>query len=188
MKKIGVVIGRFQGFHLGHIEYIIEAKKRCENLIIGITNYEPYKNIEIENSKDKNRNKKDSNPFSYYERYKIIQGSLLDEGLSLNDFDIVPFPIEEPEYIKNFIPKDSICYLTIYDEWGKEKESRLKNLGFKTEIMWVRNYFDRFSRGAEVREKIKNGEKWDYLVPKFMYRYIKENKIDERIMKNESFL
>lgn len=185
MVEYGIVHGRFQGLHMGHMEYFLEAKKRCRNLIIGITNYEPYLNEDIKGLKDKERTKLSSNPFTYYERYKIIEGSLIEGGVSRDEFDIVPFPIENPEHIRNFVPENAKCFITIYDDWGRQKESRLKEAVFETEVMWERDYNDRFSRGGEVREKIRNGGDWKRLVPDFMYRYVKDNKIDERISKND---
>ena len=35
---IGVIHGRFQMLHLGHMEYLLAGKARCERLIIGISN------------------------------------------------------------------------------------------------------------------------------------------------------
>ena len=37
--KTGVIHGRFQGLHNGHMEYLLTAKKRCDFLVIGITNF-----------------------------------------------------------------------------------------------------------------------------------------------------
>ena len=36
MTDIGVVRGRFQVFHLKHLEYVLAAKMRCRKLLIGI--------------------------------------------------------------------------------------------------------------------------------------------------------
>ena len=38
--KIGVIHGRFQGLHHGHMEYLLAGMDRCEHLFIGITNYD----------------------------------------------------------------------------------------------------------------------------------------------------
>ncbi len=190
MVKFGVIHGRFQGLHLGHIEYLLEGKKRCKHLVIGITNFEPYLNIEKLNDFDEKRNQKECNPFTFYERYKIIEGSLLENGVDRNEFDIVPFPIERPEYICNFVPgskENTKFFVTIYDDWGYQKEKILRNMGFDVEVMWVRDYNQRITRGAEIRERIRAGMEWEHLVPKYMYNYVKENNIDERLKNNECF-
>lgn len=36
MVELGVVRGRFQVFHLKHLEYVLAAKMRCRKLLIGI--------------------------------------------------------------------------------------------------------------------------------------------------------
>ena len=38
---IAVIHGRFQPLHIGHMEYLLAGKERCELLIIGITNPDP---------------------------------------------------------------------------------------------------------------------------------------------------
>jgi len=181
MDKIGVIHGRFQGLHLGHMEYLLEGKKRCEHLIIGITNYEPYLNLNVNNPANLNRTKADANPFTYFERYKMLQGSIIEAGVDIASFDIVPFPIENPENIFNFTPNDATYYVTIYDQWGYEKERVLQKIGCKTEVMWVRNDSQRITSGTEIREKIKSKSEWKHLVPKYVYDYIVEFGIDERI-------
>ncbi len=35
--RYGMIHGRFQPFHNGHLEYLLAALERCETLIIGIT-------------------------------------------------------------------------------------------------------------------------------------------------------
>lgn len=186
MHEIGVIHGRFQGLHLGHIEYLMAGKAKCKHLIVGITNYDPGLNVGKANDYDIERNKIESNPFTYYERYKIIEGSLLELNINRSEFDIVPFPIESPERIKNFVPQKSKFFITIYDDWGKQKESILKEAGYDVEVMWVRDYDERFSRGSEVREKIRKNEEWKHLVPKFMYEYTINNGIDKRIRENKN--
>jgi len=181
MDKIGVIHGRFQGLHLGHMEYLLEGKKRCEHLIIGITNYEPYLNFDIKNSTNLNRTKAEANPFSYFERHVMLQGSMLEADVDINSFDIVPFPIENPDNIFNFTPREAIYYITIYDQWGYEKEKILNKIGCKVEIMWVRDLSQKITCGTEIREKIKNKSEWGYLVPNYVHNYIIDNEIDKRI-------
>jgi len=181
MDKIGVIHGRFQGLHLGHMEYLLEGKKRCKHLIIGITNYEPYLNFEVNNPINLNRTKVESNPFSFFERYAMLQGSMREAGVNINSFNIVPFPIENPDNIFNFTPRDAVYYITIYDQWGYEKEKILNEIGCKVEIMWIRDDSQRITSGTEIRNKIKNKSEWKQLVPKYVYNYIIDNEIDKRI-------
>ena len=36
---LGVVMGRFQGLHLGHMEYLLAGAQRCEHLLVGVTQF-----------------------------------------------------------------------------------------------------------------------------------------------------
>lgn len=174
MVKTGVIHGRFQGLHNGHMEYLLEAKKRCDFLVIGITNFLGNA-VDSEISRiDDHRLSEEGNPFSFYERMEMISGAMLEAGVPKEKFTIVPFPIENPEQIKNFVPRDAVFFMTIYDEWGKEKKKRLQELGFDVEVMWERTENQKPISGSLVRERIKNGSEWKSLVPPFVYNYITE--------------
>ncbi len=176
MDKIGVIHGRFQGFHLEHLEYILDGLKRCEHLIIGITNYDIYE-VKPDNEADPTRASKDSNPFNYYHRYMMIKNSLLESNVKGSRFDIVPFPIEFPERIKNFVPTDAKFYLNICDGWGEKKLNVLKSLGLDVEVMRVKTPAEKGISGTQVREAIRNGKEWRHLVPSAVYEYIISNNL-----------
>lgn len=177
MDKIGVIHGRFQMLHKGHLEYLLAGKKRCERLIIGISN--PDKTLMNYNPLAPHRFASVSNPLTYFERYEMIKGSMLEA--SVNNFDIVPFPIDYPELIFNYTPKEAKYYITIYDQWGWEKKKILEEIGCDVEIMWQRKEENRFTSGTEVRRQIVAGEDWYKLVPPFVYSYSVEHGIDKRI-------
>jgi hypothetical protein len=58
-----------------------------------------------------------------------------------------------------------VVYLTIYDAWGEEKVERLSALGFTVEVLWRREMSDRATSGSEIRQRMKDGTRWDHLVP-----------------------
>lgn len=92
------------------------AKNKCDFLIVGITNPDPSL-IKREDTNPE-RSLDSSNPFTYFERFSMIKEALLEAGLQRNEFDIVPFPINFPDLIKNYVPIDrSVFYITIYDDW-----------------------------------------------------------------------
>lgn len=179
--KIGVIHGRFQGLHNGHIEYLLAGKKLCEHLIIGITNYIfNTENRQIDEI-DKHRMNKSSNPFTYYERMEMIRLAMIENKISRSEFVIVPFPIEQPNMIFNFAPKNAVYYMTIYDEWGKEKYKILKNLKLNVKVMWYRSEAEKPISGSLVRQKIADKENWEQLVPISVAEYIKSHNLDGRI-------
>lgn len=176
---IGVAHGKFQGFHLGHLEYIMASCELCEHLIIGITNPDP--DLTKEDIHDKKRSLPESNPFTYYERYLMIRDSLLERNIPKESFDIVPFPINYPEKLYTYAPTDAVYYTTVYDYWNRKKVEVLRNLGYEVKVLWERTMEDRLTSGSELREKIIKGKVWEHLVPKSVERVIKENKLDKRL-------
>ncbi|MDO5531999.1 adenylyltransferase/cytidyltransferase family protein [Sutterella sp.] len=179
--RIGVIHGRFQGLHNGHMEYLLEGKKRCECLVIGITNYlRTFKDERI-SSIDSHRLNSADNPFTYFERAEMIREALLEAGVPLPEFRIVPFPIEEPEKIFNFAPRDAVYYMTIYDQWGREKLDRLRSLGLNVDVMWTRDPSQKPISGSLVRDSIIHNRPWRHMVPPSVHRYITENGLDKRI-------
>jgi len=191
--EIGVAQGRFHIIHWGHMEYLLEAKKICKYLIIGVTDCDPERAYFQYSKEIMEFNKKSNSPFrsiknpvfpfTFYDRLYMIKSSLLYEGVSSDEFDIVPFPIHKPEFIKYYIPLNSTIFVTIYDDWGRKKIEIFKKLGFNVKILWERDMNTRFTTGEEVRRRIVNGEDWKELVPLPVYEYITKNKLDV-ILKN----
>jgi len=178
-KIIGVIHGKFQMLHLGHMEYLLAGKNRCDYLYIGITN--PDTNLTSDNENDLNRSKLSSNPFTYYERMEMIRDAMLENGVNRTEFEIVPFPINYPKLINNYVPMSAVFFVTIYDKWGEHKLETLNRLGVKTDLMWVRDMSERLTSGTEVRTLIANDGEWTHLVPKSVSTYVKERKLIERI-------
>ena len=177
--KIGVIHGRFQVLHKGHMEYLLAGKSKCDFLYIGITNPDPK--LTLLSDKDQNRSSPDSNPLTYYERFQMIKTSLLEAGISWQEFDIVPFPISFPEMIKYYIPVDSLFFISIYDDWGWHKYNKLNTLGFEIEVLWVRELSEKITSGSEVRDLIRNDKPWEHLVPASVERFLKDNNLISKI-------
>ena len=91
--KLGIITGRFQGLHLGHMEYLLAGAERCGHLIVGVTNSAPWEEAPAE-LQGMARVKQSSNPFTFYERMVMLRDSLTEAGLPRESFDIVPFPID----------------------------------------------------------------------------------------------
>lgn len=183
MTKIGVVHGRFQVLHLKHMEYILAAKMRCKKLFIGLTNPDSLHTGDTVN--DENRSARSANPLTYYERYEMIQGALREFGVPDSEYDIIPFPINRPEYILQYTPKDAVYYMAICDEWDEEKYKILRSLGLDTEILWRKEAQDKGITSSWIRSCIALDEEWAHLVPKSVYRYLTDNRLDERIKRLE---
>lgn len=161
-KAIGVIHGRFQPFHNGHLTYATLARKLCDELIIGITNPDPRSYKELKG--DKNRHLVSSNPYSYFERYRMIMSTLNDHALFENSVIVVPFPIDLPEMLKFYIPPDAINYLRDRGEWTQTKIELLKNNGLTAVLLDEDKDLD--IHGNYVRDLIiSNKPGWKDLVP-----------------------
>ena len=97
---IGVIHGRFQVLHNDHIKYLMAGKELCSHLIVGITNPDP--SLTRDSSANPHRSTPLANPLTYYERYLMTKAALVEQGLELSEFSVVPFPINVPELIKYF--------------------------------------------------------------------------------------
>lgn len=175
----GVVNARFQVLHLKHMEYLLAAKMRCQKLYIGITNPDP--SYVRESVNDENRSTRGANPLTYLERYEMIRLAMEEFGVPASEYEIMPFPINRPEYITQYVPEDGVYYLGICDGWEEEKLKILNSLGLKTEVLWRRTKEEAGVTGTWVRSCIATGEEWEHLVPKSVYQYIVERGLEERI-------
>lgn len=163
MKPVGVVHGRFQPLHHGHMEYILAGLAQCRHLLVGITN--PDLARSAESTSDPNRGLPSANPFTYHERMRMVCDALVERGIDRARFDVVPFPISFPELLPSYIPAGACLFVTVYDTWGDEKLATLSRLGWDTQVLWRRTIAERFTTGSEVRRRIRAGLSWKELVP-----------------------
>jgi nicotinamide-nucleotide adenylyltransferase len=163
MHELGVIHGRFQVLHNDHLKYLLSGKRRCEHLVVGITNPDP--GMTGSDDADNNRSLAQANPLTYYERYHMVRAALTGEGLATSTFSIVPFPINFPELYHHYLPMDAVFFLTIYDSWGEKKLAMFKELGLNTEVLWRCRLEEKGLSAGDIRDKIVSGEDWQHLVP-----------------------
>lgn len=180
MIDVGFVHGRFQILHNEHLKYILEAKDNCKHLYVGITSSDP--SFATYEAVDPHRNAANANPCTFYERMEMIKLAVCEAGSDLNNFSIVPCPINRPEYIKYYIPDRATSFCTIYDKWGYEKQMRLEKEGFATVVLWDNK--PKLISGTQIREAIVKLQPWKNFVPKSVYDYIVNKGIDTRIRNN----
>lgn len=174
----GSVHGRFQPIHNGHLKYILTAKERCDFLWIGITQYN-IRNLS-ESPQDPHRQETFHNPFTFHERVEMITNALLDNGLLLDEFDIIPFPIETPECLPDFLPAYITIFTTVYDQWNKYKIDVLRGKGYEVIVLWEESIkeFD----GIMIRNLIHDGDEiWKRKVPQATIDIIDKYHIRDRI-------
>ena len=163
MIDTGVAHGRFQIFHNDHLKYLQAAKARCRHLVVGVTNPDPT--LTRFDPADPGRSAPERNPLSYYERYRVLQRALLEQGWGWEDFSIVPLPINFPELYQYYVPLTATFFLTIYDDWGERKFQMFQALGLATEVLWRRPLAAKGLTSTEIRRFMVLGEAWTDLVP-----------------------
>ena len=161
MTARGMIHGRFQPFHNGHLEYMRGAAKRCDELFVGITNPDPAR-IKPE-AEDPVRHLPESNPFSYTERLLMAKAAATDLGLALERVHVIPFPVNEPELWPAYVPPDVTQFIRLFSAWGGAKLDRLREAGY--EVVVLDEGREKELSGAEVRAAIREGRDWETLVP-----------------------
>lgn len=143
----GLLIGRFQPFHLGHLEALKFALSRVEKLWIGIGS--------------SNKPSEKQNPFSADERKQMILSSI-DESISsrIQIFDIPDLENHEKwiEHISTIVPKFDVVFTN--DDLTKFLYSKRG-----TEVYSVPFTKRNELSGTNIRDKIRSDQQWQHLVP-----------------------
>lgn len=159
----GVIHGRFQILHNDHLRYLLAGKERCEHLVVGVTNPDP--SLTRSESADAKRDAAAANPLTYWERQWMVREALREAGLAWEAFSVVPLPVNIPELYCHYVPMDAVFFLTIYDDWGRAKQQRFKELGLNVEVMWERPLSEKGISGVDVRQAMIQGGDWRAMVP-----------------------
>ena len=161
--KRALFIGRFQPFHNGHLHVAKTLSNKFDELIIGIGS-----------SQEKNTEK---NPFSYNERKNMVSRTLSNN--KIKNFKIYPVPdlyddVKWTNYILKKLPDFSVAYSG--NDWTISCFNKHKIKAVKINL--VNNL-----SSTKVRDLIKKNKKWENLVPKEVYNYIKKINGEKRINK-----
>ena len=157
----GLLIGRFQPFHLGHLEALRYALSKVDNLWVGLgsSNKPPQKN----------------NPFSAKQREKMIFDSIdqsMKEKISIYPIPDVDNHIKWIEKIDTIVPKFDIVFSN--DELTKRLYS--KRSVQVNSIPFVNR--DQLS-GTNIRSLISSDQPWADLVPEGTKNYLIKNSAKE---------
>ncbi len=176
---LGTIHGRFQILHNDHLKFIMAGKELCEHLIVGITNPDP--SLTKNHESNPHRSKPIANPLTFYERYVMIRDNLLESELKYSEFSIVPFPINVPELLKFYVPMNVVFFLSIYDDWGRQKKKYLESLRLKVHVLWDVPLENKGLSGSDIRESMLKGEPWKQFVPSATTKLVQEWGIIKRL-------
>lgn len=161
--NVGVIHGRFQVLHNDHLAYLLAGKALCEKLVVGITNPDPS-HTAVEEA-DKQRGLQINNPLTYFERAQLVDAVLTEQGISRDDFMVVPFPVNLPHLYRWYVPLDATFFVTIYDDWGRAKLQRFAELGLHTHVLRDVPLTQKGLSASTVRYQMQTGGNWQNLVP-----------------------
>ncbi|MGB0855854.1 MAG: nicotinamide-nucleotide adenylyltransferase [Nitrosopumilus sp.] len=159
----GLLIGRFQPFHLGHLEALRFALSKVDRLWVGLgsSNKPPEK----------------SNPFSAKERKEMILSSVNDsmkEKISIYFIPDVDNHARWIEQIDAIVPKFDIVFSN--DNLTKYLYSKRS---FKVNsIPFLKR--DQLS-GTNIRDLITSDQKWDDLVPEGTKKFLRKINAKDRL-------
>lgn len=153
--KIGIVIGRFQPFHLGH-KYVIEkALEYCEKIYIGIGS------AQILNAQ---------NPYNKERRKKFLEEFIKEEKLGPQIISILPiddFP-DDDEWFKRLQPRIPGTDVIIGDnEWVN---GIFERHGIPAQR--IGHYKRHILEGTKIRERLDEGKSVSRRVPKYLKSHI----------------
>lgn len=159
---VGMVHGRFQPFHNGHLEYVLHAAERCRTLVVGITNQDPS-HIHATPA-NHHRGQPEANPFPYWLRERMIRAALLDHGVPTGSLAIVPFPVLEPDLWEHYVPRGAVHFLRVFSPWEESKVTSLRTAGYRVEVL--DEGAAKQETGTEVRRLIRDGGPWRDCMPR----------------------
>jgi len=170
------VHGRFQPFHDEHLDYVRWAAtdSASDRLLIGITNADSAHTVATD--ADPERHRPRNNPFTYYERHRMIERALDDADLPCA-VSIAPFPINRPDLWDAYAPPETVHYVNVLGEWHERKVERLRNTG-----RTVRDKRGtRTVSATAVRQAMAAGDEGDERVPDPVAAEIRERELLDRV-------
>jgi len=154
----GIYVGRFQPFHIGHLDAVKYALQSVDELIvvIGSAQYSHHSH----------------NPFTAGERLMMIRRALIEVGVNISKLWIVPVPDVHLHMlwvsaVEGYTPKFNVVY-------SNEPLTRqlFMEAGYSVQELPL---FDRqLYMSTLIRERMVKGDNWRELVPKAVGDFIDE--------------
>ena len=158
MIKRGLYVGRFQPFHLGHLQAIQHMLKEADEAVIVIGSAQYSHNT--------------NNPFTAGGRLVMIRRALKEADVDYSRVWVVPVPDVHLHMLwvsalEGYTPKFNVVY-------SNEPLTRrlFMEAGYKVES--IRFYEPKDYNSTLVREKMVLDDSWTLLVPKSVAEFINE--------------
>lgn len=163
--KVGLFIGRFQPFHLGHLSALRQGLEICEKvkIVVGSANC----NFDL------------NNPLTIEERMEIVEKVLEEEKLTgkIEDIEILD------DIFNNIVWMENITKLAGKFEVVIGNNSLISVLakykGF--EVFYPKLTKREKLQGKIIRANILENKKWENLVPESSLKFLKKIGFEERL-------
>jgi nicotinamide-nucleotide adenylyltransferase len=160
MTRRGLMLGRFQPFHKGHLALTKKILSECDELVIIIGSAQ--------------FNFIDKDPFSAGERVLMIHEALKEAGVDLSRCYIIPVANDENNarwlaYLRSMVPpfdvlysgNDFVKYLT---------RSQDSSIVIEDPVFAEINEYN----GTNIRRLMQEGKPWEHLVPPAVAKVIQQ--------------
>ena len=161
----GLYVGRFQPFHLGHLQAVKYILGRVDDLIIVVGSAQHSHTIE--------------NPFTAGERITMVRLALKEARIPAHRSAVIPLPDDQfhkvwVAHLLSQTPSFDVVYTNEPLTFRLLKEAGLR---VQTIPMFNRKKYS----ATEVRKRLLKNGPWRELVPKSVARYLKHIGGDERL-------
>ena len=158
MVTRGLYVGRFQPFHLGHLEAIQRVLKEADEAVIVIGSAQYSHNT--------------NNPFTAGERLVMIRRALKEADVDYSRVWVVPVPDVHLHMLwvaalEGYTPPFNVVY-------SNEPLTRRLFMEAGYKVKSIRFYDRKEYNSTLVREKMLQGDSWTSLVPESVAEFITE--------------
>lgn len=146
-EDVALFVGRFQPFHLGHLDVVRQILRKHKKVIIGIGSAQ-YEGLP-------------QNPYSATLREKMILASLHAAKIPRRKFTLVKIPdINDDKKWVRHVEKLTPKFGTVYS--GTPRVQGLFRKAKKYTVITPK--FNLKISGTEIRRRMKKGRKWEEMV------------------------
>jgi nicotinamide-nucleotide adenylyltransferase len=160
MTRRGLMLGRFQPFHKGHLALTKQILSECDELVIIIGSAQ--------------FNFIDKDPFSAGERVLMIHEALKEEGIDLSRCYIIPVANDENNarwlaYLRSMVPPFDVLY-SGNDFVKYLARSQDSGIAIEEPVFAETNEYN----GTNIRHLMQDGKPWEHLVPPAVAKVIQQ--------------
>lgn len=162
MTSLAAVTGRFQPFHVEHLELVQLALAECDHVVVGITN--PDQSSRQAHPESTHRHLDEANPFTFWQRLNMIAGVFAAENISERT-TIVPFPLHQPQLWAEYIPLSAVQYVRVLSPWEQSKVTELEAGGYRVRV--IAGHRASPVRASDIRRALRGSSdiEWRNMVP-----------------------